>query len=269
VYVTSTEFHRPKLTLPPVNTNPIQLQRHHNSFTSNPAPNPTPIPPKPDVEDRAGYRAVAYFGNWDVYARKFFVQDIPVPKLTHLLYSFADNKEDGTFFLTDSYADTERHFDGDLWSDTGKNVYGSIKQLGLLKQKNRNLKVMLSIGGWMYTNEKKHLDPVGASATYQKNFADSCVDMIKNYGFDGIDVDWEYPQSSEQGEQFLALMKAIRQALNDYSDFMTRYRGYAAEAKPHFLLSIAAPAGEVNYRNLPLNELAAELDFINLMVGGL
>jgi chitinase len=153
---------------------------------------------------------VGYFGNWvsnpplpspshltlltkDIYGRKYLPQQIPATKLTHLLYSFADNSADGTLTFSDPYADTDIHFPGDSWSDSGKNVYGAVKQLGLLKQQNRNLKVMLSVGGWTYTNEKKHLDPVGASAAARKKFAASCVDFIKNYGFDGIDVDWEYP----------------------------------------------------------------------------
>lgn len=85
--------------------------------------------------------------------------------------------------------------------------------------------------------------------------------------FDGIDVDWEYPQTTEQGSQFLALLTEIRQAMKDHADYMARDQGYAAEAKPQFLLSIAAPAGEENYRRLPLNQIAGVVDFINLMVG--
>ncbi|KAH5214995.1 hypothetical protein HBI62_181820 [Parastagonospora nodorum] len=221
--------------------------------------------PNPDVDDRNGYRAVAYFGNWDIYARKYFPQQVPASKLTHLLYAFADNTPDGNITLSDSYADTEIHLPGDSWSDTGKNVYGSFKQLGLLKQKNRNLKVLLSIGGWTYTNTKKNLDPVGASEAARKNFAASCVDMIKNYGFDGIDVDWEYPQSTEQGREWLALMQEVRQALDTYADDLSRDKGYAKEARPHFLLSIAAPAGADNYNKLPLREMAEVLDMVNLM----
>ncbi|KAF1920463.1 glycoside hydrolase superfamily [Ampelomyces quisqualis] len=221
--------------------------------------------PKPDVEERNGYRAVGYFGNWDIYSRKYFPQQIPASKLTHLLYAFADNKPDGTVTLSDSYADTEIHYAGDSWSDSGKNVYGAFKQLGLLKQKNRNLKVLLSIGGWTYTNTNKALDPVGASEAARKKFAASCVDMIKNYGFDGIDIDWEYPQSKEQGTQLLALLRETRQAMNDYADYLARDKGYAKEARPHFLLSIAAPAGADNYQNIPLREVAETLDFVNLM----
>jgi chitinase len=110
---------------------------------------------------------------------------------------------------------------------------------------------------------------VGASDAARKNFAASCVNMIKNYGFDGIDVDWEYPQDKEQGQQFLALLQEIRRALNAYADYLARDKGYAKEALPQFLLSIAAPAGADNYGNIPLREVAETLDFVNLMVSPL
>lgn len=158
------------------------------------------------------------------------------------------------------------HYPGDSWSESGRNVYGAFKQLGLLKQKNRNLKVLLSIGGWTYTNTNKQLDPVGASKSARENFAKSCVEMIKNYGFDGIDVDWEYPQTTEQGQQFLALLREIRSAMNEYAKYLGRDKGYAKEATPKFLLSIAAPAGKDNYGRLPLKEMGEVLDMVNLMV---
>ncbi|KAH7095056.1 glycoside hydrolase superfamily [Paraphoma chrysanthemicola] len=245
----------------------------HTKPTDNPPSYPTTTKytapttiPKPPVGDRDGYRAVGYYGNWDIYARNFTPQQIPASRLTHLLYSFADNRPDGTVFLTDTFADVEKHWATDSWSESGNNMYGSLKQLGLLKQKNRNLKVMLSIGGWTYTNEKKHMDPVGASATAIQTFAKSCVDMVRNYGFDGIDIDWEYPQDATQGLQFLAMLRETRKSLDAYADQMSRNKGYAEEAKPKFLLSIAAPAGEANYKNMPLKEVGEVVDFVNLMV---
>lgn len=221
--------------------------------------------PKPEIESRDGYRSIAYFGNWDIYARKFFPQQIPASQLTHLLYSFADNREDGTVFLTDTYADAEIHYDGDSWSDTGKNVYGAIKQLSLLKAQNRNMKVMLSIGGWTYTNEKKHMDAPASTAEGRTRFAASAVQLLKDCGFDGIDVDWEYPQDTNQGQQLLELLREIRRQLDEYANTLIYDDGNGGEMKPTFLLSIAAPAGEKNYGNMPLGDMAETLDFINLM----
>lgn len=173
-------------------------------------------------------------------------------------------------FLTDTWADTDIHYGGDSWSDSGKNVYGAIKQLSLLKAANRNLKVLLSIGGWTYTNEKKHMDAMAATDAGRKKFASSCVDMVKDYGFDGIDIDWEYPQDTTQGAQMLLLLKEVRRQLDEYADSLqfgtTDEYGRQTQIKAKFLLSIAAPAGEKNYKNMPLRDIAGALDFINLMV---
>jgi len=236
-----------------------------------PPPEPTasdtpPEPTNPNIPTHPGYRSVAYYGNWDIYARNFQPQQIPAERLTHLLYSFADNKPDGTVFLTDTYADAEKHYPTDSWNDVGNNVYGSIKQLQILKAKNRNLKVLLSVGGWTYTNVAKHMDGPMATGAGRQRFASSCVELIRDYGFDGIDVDWEYPTDKEQGGQLLALLKEIRSQMDEYADTLVYEDESGRELKPKFLLTIASPAGEKNYKHLPLKEISAVTDFINLMV---
>jgi chitinase len=215
-----------------------------------------------------GYRSVAYFTNWGIYGRDYSPDKIPVDKLTHILYSFADNKEDGTVVLTDTWSDIEKHYANDSWNDVGKNVYGSIKQLNLAKRRNRNLKVLLSIGGWTYTNTAKHFDGPASTPEGRKQFANSTVQLIKDYGFDGIDIDWEYPQNPGQGEQMLLLLQEIREAMDDYAQKLVdgnNQLGFQAKTPPHFLLSIAAPAGKSNYQNLPLGRMGAVLDFVNIM----
>ena len=155
--------------------------------------------------------------------------------------------------LTDPWSDKEKHYPGDSWNDVGENLYGCLKQLHLLKKRHRHLKVLLSIGGWTYAHDQKHFDVPASTEHGRRKFAASCVQLIKDYGFDGIDVDWEYPQNAEQGEQLLLLLMETRRAMEEYADELAQTA--ACEGRPRFELSIAAPAGEQNYKHLPFHAL--------------
>lgn len=136
----------------------------------------------------------------------------------------------------------------------GKNAYGCVKQLYKLKKANRQLKTMLSIGGWTWST---NFPAAASSASTRATFAKSSVTLMKDWGFDGIDIDWEYPASETDAANMVLLLQAVRDEMDSYSKQYAN--GY------HFQLSIAAPAGPTNYSLLKMKELGQILDHVNLM----
>ncbi|KAH9849683.1 glycosyl hydrolases family 18-domain-containing protein [Lenzites betulinus] len=213
---------------------------------------------KPQViHKRAGSKVqAAYFTNWGIYGANFQPTDIIPSTLTHIVYAFADVSADtGTIALTDSYADEQKHFPGDSWDETGNNLYGCLKQMYLLKLQNRNLKVLLSIGGWTYS-QSGHFNFV-TDATKRATFVTSAVSMIENYGFDGIDIDFEYPNTDALATGFADLLTSLRTAF----DNLQKQKG---DSVP-YQLTAAVPAGSDNYAFLHVPEMNAALSYWNLM----
>ncbi|EGY23441.1 chitinase [Verticillium dahliae VdLs.17] len=140
------------------------------------------------------------------------------------------------------------------WIESGRNAYGCVKQLFLLKKSNRYLKTMLSIGGWTLS---ANFPVVASTPTGRLAFAQSSVSLMKDWGFDGIDIDWEYPADKKEAENFILLLAAVRQELN----------AYASQYAPghHFLLTIASPAGPTHYEKLDLKTIAGIVDTFYLM----
>ncbi|KAK2747144.1 hypothetical protein FQN57_002401 [Myotisia sp. PD_48] len=226
------------------------------SCLANAATIPNEVETSSGIEARSAgnLRTVQYYTNWAIYNNPpHNPQNLDAKKYTHVLYAFADVRATGEVFLSDPWADLQNKYPTDK-NEAGNNVYGCLKQLFLLKKKNRNMKTLLSIGGWTYSS---HFKVPASTAAGRAKFAETSVKLLKDLGFDGIDVDWEYPENGTEPQDCVLLLKAIREALDAYSAKLP--------GRKKFLLTFAPPAGSSHYSKMKLKEMDAHLDFWNLM----
>jgi chitinase len=207
---------------------------------------------------RNDQRIIGYFTEWSVYQRKYNVPDIPADKLTHINYAFA-RIVGGECAIHDSYAAIDKFYDGDKW-DAGY-LRGNFHQLQKLKKKHPHLKTLISVGGWTLSSP---FSDVALIKETRAKFAKSCVAFMVKYGFDGVDIDWEYPVSGgepgnktrpEDKPNYTLLLAELRRQLDEQGK----------SDKRSYLLTIAAPAGPKTFANLELDKIHAHLDWINLM----
>lgn len=114
--------------------------------------------------------------------------------------------------------------------------------------------MLLSIGGATYSTN--FASPVSTDSG-RALFASSAISLVQNFGFDGLDINWEYPQDDSQAGNLTSLLRGVKEGLEQY--------GGSLDTKYHFELTFASPAGPTNYNNLQLSEMDQYLDFWNLM----
>lgn len=189
----------------------------------------------------------AYFVEWGVYPRKFPVDRVPIPNLTHLLYGFipicgGDGINDSLKEIEGSFQALQRSCSGredfkvsihDPWaalqkpqkglSSWNEPYKGNFGQLMSLKQARPDLKILPSIGGWTLA------DPFFffTDKTKRTRFVHSVKEFLQTWKFfDGVDIDWEFPGgkganpdlgSPEDGDVYVNLMKELREMLDELS----------------------------------------------------
>jgi chitinase len=184
-----------------------------------------------------GNKVIAYVmggnNNWGENNEK-------VLQITHINYAFA-NIQDGK--VVEGYAtDVE-----------------NLKKLNQLKEVNKDLKILISVGGWGWS---KNFSDAVLTENSREIFAQSAVDFMLKHKIDGIDLDWEYPGQKgdnnkfrpEDKENFTAVLKLLREKLDVISN-----------TKNQYLLTIATAANQQYLNHTNMREAHQYLDFINIM----
>jgi chitinase len=200
----------------------------------------------PDRHDGGqSLRQVAYFIQWGIYGRSYFVKNIDTSgaaaKLTHLNYAFGGVGPDGNGDIVcqsvDPWADYQRPVSAqesvDGVADAGAPLQGNFGQLRKLKAKFPQLKVLLSLGGWTLS---KYFSDAALTDQSRRTLVQSCVDQFIKGNlptgadaaagvFDGFDLDWEWPGSEgnagnivrpEDKANFTLLLAEFRRQLTEY-----------------------------------------------------
>ncbi|KAJ6071012.1 glycoside hydrolase [Penicillium canescens] len=129
-------------------------------------------------------------------------KNIDVKPWTDLFYSFAG-------IVSDDSSIEMTYDKDDEW----------IPQMVALKKKKPSLKVWLSVGGWALGGQI-FSDMVRFKGT-RKAFINSAIETMGSWGFDGIDIDWEYPAASdrdgrkEDTANFVTFMKELKEACGE------------------------------------------------------
>jgi chitinase len=198
----------------------------------------------PAMAMAAPYKVVAYY--LPSQQRQYSAADIDAGKLTHLNYAFALIKE------------------GEIVADQSSGTDQSARDfivLRGLKSRSPKLKTLISVGGWAGSRE---FSDIALTPQSRKKFADSAVAFLHQNGFDGVDIDWEFPVAGgdaaniarpEDKQNYTLLLQALRERLD------------AAGKQEHrsYLLTAAIGNNRGFFQNTEMAKVAAILDWANIM----
>ncbi|MFF9025004.1 glycosyl hydrolase family 18 protein [Streptomyces eurythermus] len=206
---------------------------------------------------------MGYFTEWGIYGRNYNVKNLvtsgSAAKITHINYAFG-NVTGGKCAIGDSYADYDKAFTAensvsgvaDTWDQP---LRGNFNQLRQLKAKYPHIKVLWSFGGWTWSGG------FGDAAKNPAAFAQSCYDLVEDPRwadvFDGIDIDWEYPNACG--------LTCDTSGPAAYKNLMAALR---AKFGPNYLITAATTADGTNGGKIDAADYAGAaqyLDWYNVM----
>ena len=167
-------------------------------------------------------------------------------KLTHINYAFAVPDSTGKL--------------APMSATDGANMAALVS----LKTRNKDLKILLSVGGW---GGCRYFSDAALTDASRRAFANSAAETLVKHNLDGIDIDWEYPAQVGAGnifrpvdkENFTLFLKAIRDRLDEQGKLDDR------TGRNHYLLTAATGGDTAFVSHTNLGKAQQYLDYVNIM----
>ena len=175
--------------------------------------------------------------------------DLDASTLTHLIYAFASLTIDGeaTWEGSGSGADAYSFWAQDRRMEKyerycgcqGTCLKGYLNQLFKFKREHPHIRTIMSLGGFSWS---ANFSAVMKNPTTRQYAVETSTELMLQYGFDGIDIDWEFPTNKDRP----VTEKDYTTDPNDWTNyalFMNEMRNYwkSKGIPDDAILSIAAP----------------------------
>ncbi|KAH8820662.1 chitinase [Xylogone sp. PMI_703] len=204
------------------------------------------VVPNPSCSGNTIKRNIGYYEGWSV-TRACDVMEpesILASGYTHLNFAFA-SIDPNTFEVVPA-------------STTDVALYS---RLTGLKRLYPSLQVWISIGGWSMNDPDQPtattFSDLARSSSAQDAFTNSLVSFMSTYGFDGVDIDWEYPVAPERSGR--------PEDLTNYPTLLSNIRSAFGSAGHNWGLSITLPSSFWYLQNFDIVKLEPLVDWFNMM----
>ncbi|KAM5437742.1 putative chitinase [Microsporum ferrugineum] len=202
--------------------------------------------PSCDIGSTQIKRVIGYYEGWSLTERSCYSmipEKIPYGVYTHLNFAFA-TIDPATFKIKPGDSNTEY----------------LMQRISSIKLIQPDIKIWIAVGGWAFNDPgptASIFSDLSASESKQEVFFDSLVKMMNTFGFDGIDVDWEYPVDKDRGgrhEDFKNFVSFIKNLKNRMSADGQK-RG----------VSLTLPSSYWYLKHFDIVNLEKHVDWFNLM----
>lgn len=169
--------------------------------------------------------------------RDYQPENIPVEKLTHIIFSFT------------------KVIDGEMKFSKPEISGPKLEALVAQKKRNPSLKVMIACGGWGADG----FSDMALTDDSRTKFIHSVRSFIEKYQLDGMDMDWEYPGISGAGT------KARPEDTKNFTQLMIGLREMLDTFDAPKILTFASAGWERYYDFIEVHEVMKYADFMNVM----